>query len=191
MRACDREVQRRDLSLLFRRVDDEFIVDAADAHTGNRSHKRDIGNGQRARSTEHGRELRLVVRLDGKDRGDNLYVVAEALREQRANRAVNQTGTQHGLARRTAFALDEAARNLAGRIHLLLIIDRQREKVNAIARLSRGRGRHEHDRIAVTYEHGAIRLLGHLAVFDDERTASEFHLKAIHMYLLESFFSYI
>ena len=175
--ASDGEVQSRDFALLFGRVDDKLIVDAADAHARNRSHERDVGDGQGARCANHGGELRRVVLLDGENGRDDLDVVAEALREQRADRAVNQTCAEDGVARRTSLALDKASRDLACRIHLLFVVNRQREEVDAFARLSRGRGRHEH---------GAVGLLRELSVLDDERAACEFHLKAIHMYLLGS-----
>jgi len=184
--AGDGEVQRRDLALLFGRVDDKLIVDAADAHARNRSHERDVGDGQGARCANHGGELRRVVLLDGEDGRDDLDVVAEAFREQRADWAVNQARAEDGVARRASLALDEASRDLACRIHLLFVVDRQREEVDAFARLSRGRGRDEHDGIAIAHEDGAIGLLRELSVLDDERAACEFHLKAIHMYLLGS-----
>ena len=184
--ASDGQVQRRDFALLFGRVDDELIVDAADAHARNRSHERDVGDGQGARCADHGGEFRRVVLLDGEDGRDDLDVVAEALREQRADWAVNQASAEDGVARRASLTLDEASRNLACRIHLLFIVDRQREEVDAFARLSRGCGRDEHDGIAIAHEDGAVGLLRELSVLDDERAACEFHLKAIHMYLLGS-----
>ena len=184
--AGDGEVQRRYLALLFRRVDDEFIVDAADAHARNRSHERDVGDSQGARCADHGGEFRCVVLLDGEDGRDDLDVVAEALREQRANRAVDQARAEDGVARRAALTLDEAPRDLACCIHLLFVVDRQREEVHAFARLSRCRGRDEHDGVAVAHEHGAVGLLRELSVLDDERAACEFHLKAIHKNLLVS-----
>ena len=184
--AGDGEVQRRDFALLFGRVDDELIVDAADAHARNRSHERDVGDSQGARCADHGGELRRVVLLDGEDGRDNLNVVAEAFREQRADWAVDQARAEDGVARRASLTLDEASRDLACCIHLLFVVDRQWEEVDAFARLSRGRGRHEHDGIAIAHEDGAVGLLRELSVLDDERAACEFHLKAIHMYLLGS-----
>ena len=46
MRAGNRQVQSRNLTLLLSRVDDEFIIDTTDTDAGNRAHERDIRNRQ-------------------------------------------------------------------------------------------------------------------------------------------------
>ena len=69
-----------------------------------------------------------VVREHG---DDDLRLVAEALGEQRADRAVDQAGDQRLLLGRTAFALEVAAGNLAGGEGLFLVVDGQREEVDA------------------------------------------------------------
>ena len=180
VRARDREVQRRNGALRLGRVDDEFIIDAADAHACNRPLERDVGNGERRARANHGRDFRRVVLLDRKHGRDDLHVVAEPFRKQRTDRSVDEARAERRVARWASLALDEAARNLARRIHLFLVIDGQRKEIDAFARFLRCRGRHEHDRIAITHEHGAVRLLRHLAVLDDELSSAHFHFKGFH-----------
>ena len=97
------------------RVDDELAVDAADAHGRDRAVPRDVGDvqrGRRADDREHVGVVLVVVREHG---GDDLRLAAEALREQRADRAVDQARGEDLLLGRAAFALEEAAGNLARR----------------------------------------------------------------------------
>ena len=63
---------------------------------------------------------------------DDLDFVEEAFREQRADRAVDQAAGQVSSSLgRTALALEEAARDLAGGVALLDVVDGQREEVLA------------------------------------------------------------
>ena len=62
---------------------------------------------------------------------DDLDFVEEAVREKRANRTVDQAGGERFLFGRTAFALEEAAGDLAGSIGLFDVVDGEREEVLA------------------------------------------------------------
>jgi hypothetical protein len=61
--------------------------------------------------------------------GDDEDLVLEALDEQRPDRPVDQARGQRFLFGRTAFALEEAARDLAGGVGAFLVVDRKREEV--------------------------------------------------------------
>ena len=65
----------------------------------------------------------------------------EALDEERADRPVDQAGGQHLLLGGARLALEEAARDLAGGVGLLLVVDGQREEVLAGLRASSRRRR--------------------------------------------------
>ena len=181
MGACNGEVQIRNLALLNRRIDNKLTVNTAYANTCNRSVERNIRNTECAGSTNHSRDFRRIVLLNGHNRSDNLYVVAEALIEKRTNRAVNQTRAKNGGITRTAFSFDEASRNFSYRVHFFLIVNRQREKVHALTRLLRSRCRNQYDRIPIAYEHGTVRLFRHFSVFNDEGTSAHFHFKTLHL----------
>ena len=65
----------------------------------------------------------------------DLHFVEEAVREQRADRAVDQARGQRLFLGRTTFALEEAARDAARGVGLLDVVDGQREEV--LARVAR------------------------------------------------------
>ena len=69
-----------------------------------------------------------VVREHGHD---DLRLVLVAVGEERADRAVDEAGDQRLLLGRTAFALEIAAGDLAGGEGLFLVVDGQREEVDA------------------------------------------------------------
>jgi hypothetical protein len=85
------------------------------------------------------------------------------LREQRAQRAVDQARGERLELARAAFTLEEAARDLAGGVGLLDVVDGQREEV--LARLGLGLGHHggkDHGVLDVD-EHRAAGLASDLA----------------------------
>ena len=142
-------------------VDDEVAVDLADPHRADRRRERDVGDHQRRGGAVHRQH---VVRVDVVDRDrqrDQLGLIAPALGEQRADRPVDQAGGQRRLLPRAALALEERAGDLPGRVHPLLHVDGEREKVD-IAEIARSGGTQDH-RVARADDHGAGGLLGQLA----------------------------
>ena len=100
----------------------------------------------------------------GREHGaDDLHLVAEALRPERPDRAVDHARGQDRALGRAALALEEAAGDLPGGVHPLLDVDREREEVRALARLRAAlRGREDH-RVAGADDDCAVGLLGELA----------------------------
>ena len=142
-------------------VDDEVAVDLADPHRADRRRERDVGDHQRGGGAVHGED---VVRVDVVDRERDrheLGLVAPALGEQRAERAVDHAGDERRLLARAALALEERAGDLPGRVHALLDVDRQREEVD-VAEVAGGGGTEDH-RVARADDDGAGGLLGQLA----------------------------
>ena len=129
------------LDLLERRVEHVLAVDVADARGGDRAQERDAGDGQRGRRGRPWRRCRDRSPGRAPARCDDLRLVAIAFEEQRADRAVDQARGQDLLLARTAFALEEAAGDLAGGEGLLLVVDGQREEIEAGLRLLRERRR--------------------------------------------------
>ena len=119
-----------------------------------------------------GRVVHLVGREDGED---DLDVVAVVLREERPQRAVGQPGGEDRVLGGPALALDEAAGDLAGGVHLLFELDLEREEVDAFARLLRcGRGRQD-DGLAVGHQDRAAGLFRHAARLQGQRAAGQLH----------------
>ena len=61
-----------------------------------------------------------------------------------------------------AFALDHAARELACRVLLLAILDRERQE-GQVLRIMLGNRRHQNHAVAILYEDGAVSLSHHAA----------------------------
>ncbi|EFP99719.1 hypothetical protein EC182770_3106 [Escherichia coli 1827-70] len=69
------------------------------------------------------------MRVNRNHGGDNLNFVDEAFREQRANRAVNQTRDQGFAFAWAAFTTEEATRDTTSSVGTLLIVNGQWEEV--------------------------------------------------------------
>ena len=72
------------------RVDDELAVDAADAHGAERPIERDPGERERRRGAVHRQDVGVVLLVRRDHQRDELDLVAEALGEERPERAVDQ-----------------------------------------------------------------------------------------------------
>ena len=173
-RAADGQMQRALGALLLIRVDDQLAVHTAHDDSAGGAVPRNIADGQRRGGTDHRGHFRRNVFVNAQAGSHHLNVVAHALGEQGAQGAVDQAAGQSRLFSGTAFALDEAAGDLAHGILLFFEINRQREEVNAFP----GLGAHGHvdhnDGIAVADESGTSRLLSILAEFDAERPTRQF-----------------
>jgi hypothetical protein len=110
-------------------------VAAVDARLAGRSADRAIernaGDSQGSRGTDHRSDVRIGLFAGGDDGADNLHFVHEAFWEQRTDRTVDQSGSQGFFLGRTAFALEETARDLTGSVSLFLVVNRQREEALA------------------------------------------------------------
>ena len=103
---------------------------------------------------------------------DDLRLVAIALVEQRPDGAVDQAGDQGLLLARASLALEEAAGDLARGEGLLLVVDGEREEVDALPRALGAHGGAEHDGLAIAGEHGAVGLPRDAARFQGQRAAA-------------------
>ena len=170
--AGDHQLEVGVLHLLDGRVQDVLAVLEADAGGGDRAEERDAGQRQRRRATDHGDDVGIVLEVVAEHGRDHLDLVAEALREQRAHRAVDKAAGQHLLLGRPAFPLEEAARDLAGGEGLFLVVDGQREEVLSGLLRPHADGGAQHDGVAVARQHGAVGLAGDLAGLQDQRAAA-------------------
>jgi hypothetical protein len=142
-------------------VDDEVAVDLADAHRADGRREGNVGDHHGGRGAVHREDVVRVLVVHRKRDRDELCVIAPVLREQRAQRPVDHARGQRRLLAGASLALEERAGDLAGRVHPLLDVDGEREKIN-VAEISRDCGR-KHHRVALTDDHGSRRLLGHAA----------------------------
>src|SRR6478609_8384615 len=161
----DDELERRLVALLVRRVRDPGTVEVREAHGADRAVERDARDHQRRGGTVDRDDvvrIRLVRTEDGRD---DLHLVAEVGREARPQRAVGQAAGQDRRLAGTAFTPEERAGDLSRGVHALLDVDRQREEVDAVARLRRGDGA-QHHRVADLHHDGAGGEAGELARLD-------------------------
>jgi hypothetical protein len=170
--AGDDEVELGVAHLVERGIEHIFVVDEADAGSADRPAERHARQRQRGRGRDHRQHVGIVLHVVRERGDDDLGLVAPAVDEQRADRAIDQAGDQRLLFGRPAFALEIAAGDAARGIGLFLVIDGQRQEVDALARrLRRDHGR-QHDRLAVARDDGAAGLTRDLAGFKPERTAA-------------------
>ena len=137
-----------------------------------RAEERDLADRQRGGRGDGAEDVRVVLLVGGEDGEDDLDVVLVAFREERPDGPVRQASRQDGGLRGPRFALDEAAGDLAGRVHPLLEVHREREEVQARARLGPVRGA-EQDGIAVGDGDRSAGQAGELARLDGEGAAAE------------------
>ncbi len=125
-------VQARCFLLLVSRV--QQVASAfveRNAGSADRAIERNAGDGQGSRSTDHRSDVRIGFLAGGNDGADNLHFVHEAFWEQRTDRTVDQSGSQGFFLGRTAFALEETARDLTGSVSFFLVVNGKREEAFA------------------------------------------------------------
>ena len=173
--AGDDDVHAAGSVLRQRGIADECaVLVAAHAHGGDRLVERNVAERERGARGADAEHVGVELRIDRKHRRDDLNVVAETLGEERANRPVDLARADHRVFGRPSFALDVAAGNLSGRVHLLFEVAGKWEKVDAFTRFLGGGGGAEHDvLVAITNQRGAVCLLRQFAGFDGHRAPAD------------------
>ncbi len=158
------------------RVEDELPVDPADAHGADGTLERDLADRERGGRGDGAENVRVVLLVRGQDRDHELDVVLVALGEQRADRAVGEARCERRGLGHAAFALDEAAGDLAGGVHPLLELDGEREEVETGPRLGAVGGPEDHG-VAVAQGDGAAGKAGELAGLEGKGSTAELDLE--------------
>src|SRR5207247_9632128 len=152
--------------------------DAAASAGADRPFERDLADRQRGRGRDGAEDVRIVLLVRRQDGDDDLDVVLVALGEEGPDRAVGQAGGEDRSLRRARLALDEAARDLAGRVHPFLEVDRKREEVEAGPRLGTVGGPEDHG-VAEANGDRATRQSGELAGLDGQCLTTELRLERL------------
>jgi hypothetical protein len=153
-------------------IHDPFAADATEPHGPDRTEERDLGERERRRRTEEGRQIRRVLAVVSEHGGRHLHLVAEALGKEGPNRAVDETADQDLPIREPRLALEEPARDLARRRCLLDEVHGERKEIDALARRACRHG-HEDHAVGVGHEGGSGRLLRHPPRLDREASSAE------------------
>ena len=130
----------------------------ADSRAADRAQERQSRQRQRRRRAEHRRDVRIDLRVHRQHRRDHLDVALKAVREQRPDRPIDEPRRQRLLLARAPFALEEAARDAARGIGLLLVVDGERKEVASVDVLLLADGRDEHDGVGHIDDDGAVGL---------------------------------
>ena len=168
VRAGDHQIELRFRHLVDGRIEPVLAVEKADARRPDRPHEGNAGNRQRRRGRHQRQDVGIVFHVVAEHGDDHLGLVFIPFGEKRTDRPVDQTRDQRFAFGRTAFALEVAARNLAGGEELFLIIDGEGEKIDAFFGFACSHHGGEHDAFPVAGEHGAVGLAGDFAGFEDE-----------------------
>ncbi len=179
--AGDDEVERRIGELVGGRVHHILAVDIADAGGADRTHERNAGDRQRRGRADQRDDIRIILQIVAQGGADDLRLVAVGGVEQRADRPVDQARCQHLLLGWAAFALEEAARDLAGGKGLFLVVHREREEIHArFRRFGADRGAQHHG-VAIGGEHGAVGLTRDAAGLEGELPPAPHQFLAINL----------
>ena len=164
---------------LLVRVDDEVaVLVLADAHGADRHREGDVRDHQRGAGAVHREDVVGVHVVDRHRDRRRAGSRAPALREERADRAVDHARGERGLLAGATLALEEAAGDLARGVHALLDVDGQREEVD-VAEVACGGGA-EHHRVPCGDDDGAARLLGELAGLERDLGSADLDGDAAH-----------
>ena len=174
------------LHLLDCRIDPDLALDESDAGRPDRPHERHAGEGQRGRGGDHCENVGIGLEVVGEDRGDDLRVAAEIIREQRADRPVDQAGGERFAVGRAPFALEIAARNAARGEGLFLVVDGQGKEILAGLRLLGGDHGRQHGGFAPGGEHRAVGLTGHASGLEGQLAAAPVEFFALYVKHLSS-----
>ena len=120
---------------------------------------------------------------------DDLRLVLEAFDEQRPDRPVDEARGQRLLLGGTAFALEEAAGDLAGGVGLLLVVHGQREEVDAGLGGLRGDDGGEHAGLAVLGVDGGVGLARDAPGLERQLAAAPVNFHAMDVEHVRSFVS--
>ena len=170
--AGQHQIQHAFLALISGWVQHIGAVDIANARRADRAEEGNAGKRQRGGATHQGDDIGIIFQIMRQDGSNHLDFIAEAFREKRADRAVNQARRQRFELRRPAFTLEEAARDLAGGEGLFLVMHGEREEILPRLRGTRTNSGAKHNRVTQTRHHGTIGLAGDLAAFQNQGLAA-------------------
>ena len=171
---CDNDIEDRAFHLRPARECHPLAIDESQTGTGNGA-----GEGQTSNLGRHGGRVDRqhvigVVRVCSQDGCDNLNLVAQALLESGAQRAVDQTSRKNCLGSGTAFTAEEGSGDTTRGVGTFLNVDGQREKVELVLGLLARGGCGKNRSFIIKIGHGrTCGLLGEAASFKADNALTE------------------
>ena len=136
------------------------VVGVRHAHGPDRAVEGDARDHERGGGGVDREDVVRVLLVGAEDRADDLDLVAKALREGRAQRAVDESTDQDRLVGQLALAAKERPGDLAGGVGALFDVDREGKEIHSLSSGLRGGDRGEQHGVAETREYGAVGQLG-------------------------------
>ncbi len=149
--------------LVNRRVHDELPVNPAHAHGGHRAGERGGGQVHRGGRGVQRDDVGVIGPVGAQDQDIHLDFATEGLGEQGTQGPVGHAAGQRLLVLLLALTLEEAARDLAGGVGALAVVDHQGEEVLPLDVLAGHDAGGQDDRLAVLRNDGAVGLRGPVA----------------------------
>ncbi len=170
--ADDHDVDGGGCALGIGGVDDELAIDAADADGANGGAEGNVGESQSGSGGIDADHVGIVFLVGGEDQGDDLGFIAETIREERTDGAIDLAAGEHFFLAGPTFALDEAAGNAAAGVGVLAVVNGEGEEVDSLSGIGRGDCGGQNNGFARGDQCGARGLLGHAAGLKDQPLAA-------------------
>ena len=147
------------------RIQHVLTINVANTSSADGAIEWNTGNRQSCRCANHGGDIGINFRINRQSMNDDLDIVVEPFREQRTQRAIDQTGCQGFFFGRLAFAFEKTTRNATGCIGFFNIINSKREKIlTGLGLLGRNNGR-QHNSVVNRDNYSTTGLTGNFARF--------------------------
>ena len=153
-------------------IDDELAIDAANADGANSRAERNVGKSQRSRGCVDSDHVGIVFLVGGEDQRDHLGLVAEAIRKEWTNGAIDLAAGKNFLLAGPAFALDESSGNASTGVGVFAIIDGEGKEIDSLSGIGRSDRGSQNNGFAGGDECGTGGLLGHAAGLKDQPLAA-------------------
>ena len=170
--ARDHQVEIGFLLLLHSGIEHELALEDADAGGADRPHEGDARQREGSGGGDHRHDVGIVLEIVRQHGGDELRLVPVAVDEERTDRAIDEARHQRLALGRASLALEIAARNLAGGIGALLVVDGQREEIDTRLRRLLADDGGEHGALAKRCQHGTIGLAGNATSLETQHAAA-------------------
>ena len=170
--ADDHDVYRGGGALGIGWIDDKLAIHAANPDCAHGGAEGNVGESQCAGGGVDADHIGVVFLVGGEDQCNHLGLVAEAVRKERTDGAVNLAASENFLLAGPAFTLDKAAGDAPAGICVLAVIHGKWEKVDAFPGFSGGYGGGQYNGFARADQCGARGLLGHAAGLKNQPLAA-------------------
>ena len=169
----DDKLEDRLSEVFFSRERNPLALLQPEADSAERAFERDVGYRERRGRTVEGNDVERVLLIDGKRGDHDVGLVAIAITERWAKRAIDEPTGEDGLLRRAALPTEERAGDLAHGVHPLFEVDGEREKIDALSHPGVCGGGNQHFGTAQLGDDGSVGLAGKLAGTQDELFAAD------------------